>query len=49
MVSVAVWHCYGCDSDCHGERYCLTYRTGEYSRVCSDAQHKILEVTVCAY
>ncbi|CNK41113.1 MULTISPECIES: putative zinc ribbon protein [Enterobacteriaceae] len=25
------WHCSGCNSDYHGERYCLSCRTGEHS------------------
>ena len=24
LVRKAEWHCSGCDSDYHGERYCLT-------------------------
>lgn len=31
-VRSLVQHSGGCDSEYHGERYCLAYRTGEYSR-----------------
>jgi len=31
LVRKADWHCNGCDSDYHGERYCLTCRTGDHS------------------
>lgn len=31
LVHKADWHCNGCDSDYHGERYCLTCRTGDHS------------------
>ncbi|MCY1700892.1 putative zinc ribbon protein [Lelliottia sp. SL45] len=42
------WHCSGCDSHYHGERYCLSCRTGEFSRTLSDAEIRIAEVTACA-
>ncbi|ELO1530962.1 hypothetical protein R0K85_003032 [Salmonella enterica] len=38
LVYQADWHCSGCDGDYHGERYCLTSRTGEHSHVLSDAE-----------
>ena len=41
------WHCHGCGSDYHGERYCLTCRTGEHSDVRADT-NQIEEVTACA-
>ena len=31
LVRKVEWHCSGCDSDYHGERYCLTCRTGAHS------------------
>lgn len=43
----ADWHCHGCGSDYHGERYCLTCRTGEHSDVRADT-NRIEEVTACA-
>lgn len=43
------WHCSGCGSNYHGERYYLSCRTGEYSRALSDAENKTAEVTACAY
>ncbi|EQB7867962.1 putative zinc ribbon protein [Citrobacter amalonaticus] len=49
LVYQSDWHCKGCDSDYHGEHYCMTCRTGEYSRAHSDAQRETAEVTVCAY
>nr|WP_276591197.1 hypothetical protein [Enterobacter cloacae] len=42
------WHCSGCDSNYHGERYCLSCRTGEYSRARSDAKNRTAEVAACA-
>lgn len=36
LVYRSNWHCTGCDSDYHGERYCLTCRTGEYSQQYAD-------------
>lgn len=49
LVYQADWHCNGCDTDYHGERYCLTCRTGEYSEERSDGAGSAPEVTVCAY
>ena len=49
LVYRADWHCSGCDSNYHGERYCLTCRTGEFSRTLSDAEIRTAEVTACAY
>lgn len=43
------WHCSGCGSNYHGESYCLSCRTGEYSRVLSDAEIRTAEVTACEY
>lgn len=31
VVRKADWHCSGCDSDYHGERYCLSCCTGDQS------------------
>jgi hypothetical protein len=31
VVRRAEWHCSGCDSNFHGERYCLNCRTGDHS------------------
>lgn len=31
LVRKAEWLCSGCDCDYHGERYCLTCRTGDHS------------------
>ncbi|EBR8158553.1 hypothetical protein DOA20_25860 [Salmonella enterica subsp. enterica serovar Newport] len=31
LVYRSDWHCSRCGSDYHGERYCLTCHTGEYS------------------
>lgn len=42
------WHCSGCGSNYHGERYCMSCRTGEFSRVLSDAEIRTAEVTACA-
>ncbi|WP_431651249.1 putative zinc ribbon protein [Enterobacter roggenkampii] len=47
LVFYADWHCHGCGSDYHGERYCLTCRTGEHSDVRADT-NRIEEVTACA-
>ncbi|TXE27316.1 hypothetical protein FOT62_22360 [Serratia marcescens] len=44
----ADWHCNGCDSDYHGERYCLTCLTGEHSRESVDADSRVAEVALCA-
>lgn len=42
------WHCHGCGNDYHGERYCLSCRTGEFSRTLNDTDSRIAEVTACA-
>lgn len=42
------WHCQGCDSEYHGERYCLTCHTGEYSRERTGEDDHSAEVTACA-
>ncbi|EDT1456958.1 hypothetical protein CE894_001697 [Salmonella enterica subsp. enterica serovar Ramatgan] len=47
LVRKADWYCNGCDSDYHGERYCLTCRTGEYSHVLSDAEKRTVKVMAC--
>lgn len=47
LVYLTDWHCSGCDSDYHGERYCLTCRTGEHSHVLSDAESRTAEMTTC--
>lgn len=44
QVFQADWHCNG---DYHGERYCMTCRTGEHSHVLSDAEKRTAEVTIC--
>lgn len=49
LVYLNDWHCRGCGSDYHGERYCLSCRTGEYSQVLSDAENRTAGVTACAY
>ncbi|EAA7899964.1 TPA: putative zinc ribbon protein [Salmonella enterica] len=43
------WHCCGCDSDYHGERYCVTCRTGKNSRGLSEVENRTAEVTTCVY
>ncbi|MGC6031692.1 putative zinc ribbon protein [Enterobacter kobei] len=48
LVFHADWHCSGCDSDYHGERYCLACRTGEYSQERADMAASTPEVTACA-
>ncbi|EAN5887742.1 hypothetical protein ABS953_003110 [Salmonella enterica] len=48
LVFLADWHCNGCDSDYHGERYCLTCCTGEHSHMLSDAEKQTVEVMACA-
>ncbi|EGT0627995.1 hypothetical protein JAF88_004817 [Citrobacter freundii] len=48
VVRRADWHCSGCDSVYHGEHYCLTCRSGEYSRESADAGNLPAEVTTCA-
>ncbi|PWI77044.1 hypothetical protein DEO48_26480, partial [Enterobacter sp. CGMCC 5087] len=42
------WHCYGCSSEYHGERYCMTCRTGARSYALNDADSRVAEVTACA-
>lgn len=42
------WHCSGCDSNYHGERYCLSCRTGKYSLARSDAENRTAQVAACA-
>lgn len=49
LVYRADWHCSGCDSNYHGERYCLTCRTGEYSQQYAEVTGGTPEVTICAY
>ncbi|HDR2590842.1 TPA: hypothetical protein QCI16_004810 [Enterobacter ludwigii] len=49
LVQRGDWHCSGCDSVYHGERYCLTCRTGGYSQQYADVTGSTPEVTVCAY
>lgn len=49
LVQRGDWYCCGCDRDYHGERYCLSCRTGEYSRKRADMAASTPEVTVCAY
>ncbi len=48
LVFCADWHCYGCSSDYHGERYCMNCRTGARSYALNDADSRIAEVTACA-
>jgi len=48
LVFLADWHCNGCGSDYHGERYCLTCCTGEHSHRLSDAEKQTVEVMACA-
>ncbi|MBD3093073.1 putative zinc ribbon protein [Escherichia coli O18:H14] len=48
LVFQAYWHCNGCDSDYHGERYCLTCRTGEYSQMHPDKAIRTQKFTVYA-
>ena len=43
LVLHADWHCSGCDSEYHGECYCLTCRTGEHSDVRADT-NRVVEV-----
>ncbi|WP_449543713.1 putative zinc ribbon protein [Enterobacter ludwigii] len=47
LVYKSDWHCSGCDSEYHGEHYCLTCRTGEHSRKSADADNLSAEVTTC--
>ena len=49
VVLHADWHCSRCDSDYHGERYCLACRTGEYSHKCAEVTGGTPEVAACAY
>lgn len=48
VVRRADWHCNGCGNSYHGERYCLTCRTGEYSCECADVADAAPEITPCA-
>ncbi|WP_149330578.1 putative zinc ribbon protein [Citrobacter braakii] len=45
MVIHGDWLCNGCDSMYHGERYCLTCRTGDYSRKRADVTGGTPELT----
>lgn len=47
LVRKAGWHCSGCGSNYHGERYCMTCRTGEYTHVLSDAEKRTVKVIAC--
>ena len=49
IVRKTEWHCSGCDSEYHGERCCMTCRTGEYSLKRADVTGGMPEVTACAY
>lgn len=49
LVYLNDWHCSGCGCHYHGERYCLSCRTGEFSRTLSDAEIRTAEVTACVY
>ncbi|HCD7970639.1 TPA: hypothetical protein ND641_004387 [Citrobacter amalonaticus] len=42
------WHCCDCDSNYHGERYCLSCRTGGHSYALNDAGIRAAEATACA-
>ncbi|MGX5022257.1 putative zinc ribbon protein [Enterobacter sp. UPMP2060] len=42
------WYCSGCGSNYHGERYCLSCRTGENSEERTDDVVCVPEVTICA-
>lgn len=48
VVCHADWHCSGCGSHYHGERYCLHCRTGEHSTRLPGSDTRPSEVTVCA-
>lgn len=48
MVYRNNWHCSRCGSDYHGERYCLTCRTGEYSQTHPDKAGRTQKFTVYA-
>lgn len=48
VVRRADWHCNGCNSDYHSERYYLICRTGKHSYVLADADNRIAEVALCA-
>ncbi|EQA9813422.1 putative zinc ribbon protein [Klebsiella oxytoca] len=37
LVFLADWHCSGCGNDYHGERYCLTCCTGDFSNMQEEA------------
>ncbi|MGK2696290.1 putative zinc ribbon protein [Serratia surfactantfaciens] len=47
-VCHADWHCSGCRSHYHGERYCLHCKTGEHNTGLSGCDTRPSEVTVCA-
>ncbi len=47
MVCHADWHCSGCGSHYHGERYCMVCRTGSYSTVQHDDDTRLPEVVSC--
>lgn len=49
LVYRADWPCSDCDNNYHGERYCLTCRTGEYSQQYAEVTGGTPEVTICAY
>lgn len=49
LIYRADWHCSGCDSIYHGERYCRTCQTGEYSQKYADVTGSKQGVTACAY
>lgn len=42
------WHCAGCNNDYHGECYCLSCRTGEYSHESTPLDTRLPEVALCA-
>lgn len=46
LVYRSGWHC---DDTYHGERYCLSCRTGECSHERTDVTGSTQEVTACAY
>ncbi len=47
LVYKSDWHCRGCGSDYHGERYCLACRTGEYSHESTHPAVRLPEVALC--
>ncbi|POZ13891.1 hypothetical protein C3Z09_20650 [Lelliottia aquatilis] len=48
LVYKSDWHCTGCDSEYRGERYCVTCRSGEYSRESADTDNLPAGGTTCA-